>query len=567
MQQSIDSAFSNASYIYPYMAAKKWVPAQLSESNFSFPDLILTSNLSFHTALAVLLLGAGNLTSDCTLATSWYYSHNLQSSDYANLSIDYLFYEQDAAFLHLATPKLVDAFSSWMSKLSNKRSDTIDSLILYELLANATIFGGDVVLNITRPAIEFHCLSKELAEAYSWEPPEYCRAEMNQWLPPGFEGVDALVDIHDAFAALPEEHKNISVQTFSSWYQNVTVGIHVSMATVRLERSVNNGLLLLRMAVEGGGCGQSLQSLRSVTAVDDIYTRKKQCYQTVCSELQNSGNPDIAGIGKFISYIIEAILATFIIIHTCWHNWIYRNTPLQSLRDEKIHSGFIKVINAFLNTGIVLLLSMAVALLAVGSREIIFYNGVVTHMACFFAASAVIAVASVPRHGYSRDPIFWAILLFSTIMATISMNVAGQIIIFSDPLNFNSSVESLIPFDAQESLMLRILSVPYQNYSTALVNVFMGLICFSKWRNIQADTMGAYYMEAAVGYGQVLSLFMWVPVVGLFLQLAAKRMPKVVKDCTSPKPSSLAPSTVVPSLEQLPSPSSTGAGRSSSRGS
>ncbi|KXH51540.1 hypothetical protein CSAL01_05530 [Colletotrichum salicis] len=38
---------------------------------------------------------------------------------------------------------------------------------------------------------------------------------------------------------------------------NGTVGIHVSRATVRLERSVNICLLLLRMEVEGGGCGQS----------------------------------------------------------------------------------------------------------------------------------------------------------------------------------------------------------------------------------------------------------------------------------------------------------------------
>ncbi|KAK1639271.1 hypothetical protein BDP81DRAFT_199681 [Colletotrichum phormii] len=52
-----------------------------------------------------------------------------------------------------------------------------------------------------------------------------------------------------------------------TWAENeeVSVGIHVSRATVRLERSVNNGLLLLRPEVEGGDCGQSPRSPRSVS--------------------------------------------------------------------------------------------------------------------------------------------------------------------------------------------------------------------------------------------------------------------------------------------------------------
>ncbi|KXH61279.1 hypothetical protein CSAL01_06594 [Colletotrichum salicis] len=60
----------------------------------------------------------------------------------------------------------------------------------------------------------------------------------------------------------------IKVATKANWRKRrldtmESVGIHVSRATVRLERSVNNGLLLLRMAVEGGGCGQSPRFLRS----------------------------------------------------------------------------------------------------------------------------------------------------------------------------------------------------------------------------------------------------------------------------------------------------------------
>ncbi|OHE94675.1 hypothetical protein CORC01_10076 [Colletotrichum orchidophilum] len=538
MQQTING---NASYLYPYIP-EEWIIEQQSNLNFTPFDFISPLDMTFDEALTVFLLAAGNITSNCTLTASWYHSHNLQSGGHGNLSSESPSDAQDMAFMHLAAPELVDAYSSWVDRILENPSGMTGSMVIYTALANTTASGGDAVLNVTRPAIELHCLSRQLADTYTWETQDNCTAELNRWLPPGFEEIDALFNIRAAFAALPEQYQDISIQTFWGWY-----------------------------------------NLQNVLTAGEIYTRKKQCYQTVCSDLQNSGNPDIAGVGMFVSYIIEAILATFIILQTCWHNWKHREIPLENTSDIKTQPNFVGVANAFLNTGIVLLLSLAVALLAVGSRETIFYNGIVTQMACFFAASAVIAVASVPRRGCSRSPIFWIILLFSTLMSTISMNLAGQLNTeFGDPLHALSDTSP-----DYLDIMLYPLLIPHLNYS----------IGASEFLSVQ-KAMGAYYTEAALGYGQVLSLFMWAPVFGMLLQLGAKRLPKTVKDRysdlpklpiwyhtekappiyaaqsqnsiplleiptprTSPRPGSVAHSSEVPPLDQLPPLDSSDASR------
>lgn len=326
----------------------------------------------------------------------------------------------------------------------------------------------------------------------------------------------------------------------------------------------------------------------------------------------------------FVSYIVAAILATLVILQTCWHNWKHRRTPLESLSSNNTEASFVKVANTFLNTGIVLLLSLAVSLVAVASHETSLYNGIITHVACYFTASATIAVASMPRRGSDRDSTFWFILLFSTLLSTISMNLAGQY-----DLEFDSPALKLADtisdnFDSFDSLVdLQYLGfIPYLNYSTgasefpgiqssrqftastnftaasclvwsflyqqgsisyittylpfslyvqeiiyffgilvffiltritwvrdfvlrsswmrqhedqvilwarlgfsffAWLNMLLGLICITMWRRVQEEAMGSYYTEAEVGYGQVLSLFMWAPVLATILQLGTKR--------------------------------------------
>ncbi|KAF4492628.1 hypothetical protein CGGC5_v001140 [Colletotrichum fructicola Nara gc5] len=427
MQQTQQAININSSSLYPYYP-EEWMYAQVGRLNLTFADFMEPLKVPFDLALFTFLLTAGNFTENCTLATSWYYSHNLQAGGHANFSFDFGT-SQDKDFVSLVAPLLIDSYESALSKIVDSSVDPeLYSYIIYELLANSTKPVDNAVFNITRPAIETHCLSLDLAEEFAWQPQNDCNTALSQWLVPGLEWLDVMLNIQAAFTALPAEYKSISIQTFWGWY--------------------------------------NLQT-NSSTA-NDIKTRKRECYQEVCSELQTSGNPDIAGIGMFISYIIASILATLVILQTYWHNWKHRRTPLESLSSDNTEASFVKVANTFLNTGIVLLLSLAVSLVAVASHETILYNGIITHVACYFTASATIAVASMPRRGSDRDSTFWFILLFATLLSTISMNLAGQYDVeFDSPaLELADTVSD--NFDSLDSLLdLQYLGfIPYLNYST-----------------------------------------------------------------------------------------------------
>jgi hypothetical protein len=129
----------------------------------------------------------------------------------------------------------------------------------------------------------------------------------------------------------------------------------------------------------------------------------------------------------FISYIIEAVLATVIVLQTCWHNWKHRKVPLNTTTSTEVLRGrFVEATDTFLNNAIVFLLSLVVALFVVGLHETILYNGLITDLACYFAASALIAVASMPRRGSSQNTGFWIVLLFSVLVLIISTRLSGQ---------------------------------------------------------------------------------------------------------------------------------------------
>lgn len=322
----------------------------------------------------------------------------------------------------------------------------------------------------------------------------------------------------------------------------------------------------------------------------------------------------------FISYIIEACLATFFILRSGWHNWNHRKTLFSETPNITTPArDFTKIMDAFLNTGVVLLLSLAVALAAVGSHELILYNGIVTHLVCHFTASAVIAVASLPHYGSHRHAAFWVCLIFSTLLSTIAMNVASQydiqwnvsedlleamagslgdpmqLLVFKIPslqisigasefpgIKRTSKQQRRDPFTVAQCLLWGLLYydgdiegfitsyLPYSFYfheivyfggillffflmglrrtrrlrlrsdwmrrnETSLIfwircvfsvvawmNMLMGLACIALWRHFQSVAMGSYYTEAAVGYGQVLSLFLWAPVIASILYALTK---------------------------------------------
>ncbi|KAF9870680.1 hypothetical protein CkaCkLH20_11782 [Colletotrichum karsti] len=512
-------------------------------------------------AMAFCLINAGNISDNCTVAAAWYHSHNLESSSVASLGADADdFNLEDLDFMEVAASSWVEDFTSFMSNITNETVDRdVASFLIYPQLANLTNPIGDAVLNITRPAIELHCISEEMAKAVSRAPGGDCEADLVRWWPPGLhmEASDMINDMQQAFISLPEEYKNVSIQTFFGWMGH-----------------------------------------QNLLGPSEIGARKQECYQTLCSSLENSGNPDIAGIGMFISYIIEACLATFFILHSCWHNWKHRqvlfsNSPASVATSED----FTRIMDIFLNTGVVLLLSLAAALVTVGSHETVLYNGVITHLACHFSASAVIAVASLPRYGSHRHPAFWVCLLCSTLLSTIAMNIASQY-----DLHFTMPGLSEDNFWESQLAAMQLLAVPKLQFSTgalgypglqqisqpdpgasftvascliwgffyydgdiegfitsyvsfsfyfqeviyfvgilvffvltlalrartfhfwpswivknkarlvfwlrcafsfvAWMNMFMGLGCITLWRRFQSVAMGSYYSEAAVGYGQ-----------------------------------------------------------------
>lgn len=128
----------------------------------------------------------------------------------------------------------------------------------------------------------------------------------------------------------------------------------------------------------------------------------------------------------FISYITEAFLVTVIILQTCWHNWKHRNIHDNTASAEPLRGRFIEATDTFLDNAIVFLLSLVVALVVVGSHETVLYNGIITDIACYFAASALIAVASMPRRGSSRNWPFWGVLLICILLLIVATRLSGQ---------------------------------------------------------------------------------------------------------------------------------------------
>lgn len=248
---------SNASLLYPYYT-QIWFPEAVRNWS-SFPswkdtqsEMIDKKTLPYDVTLWLFLSGAGDLSDNCTLAVSWYESHKLQASSTASLGTELdEFNLQDLKFMHLAAPLWVDALAAFLSIDSDAAS-----VELYPVVANLTNPIGDAVFNITRPAIEYKCISKSMAEAYPWKADGDCATTLASWNPPGLELLDLITDMQNAFTSLPDEHKNISIQTFFGWLE-----MQGFLDDSRIEK------------------------------------RKKECYQTVCSSLETSGNPDIAGIG------------------------------------------------------------------------------------------------------------------------------------------------------------------------------------------------------------------------------------------------------------------------------
>lgn len=69
---------------------------------------------------------------------------------------------------------------------------------------------------------------------------------------------------------------------------------------------------------------------------------------------------------------------------------------------DPLRGVFVEATEVFLDNAIVFLLSLVVALLVVGIHQTIIYNGIITQLACYFATSAVVAVASMPRRGFNQ---------------------------------------------------------------------------------------------------------------------------------------------------------------------
>jgi hypothetical protein len=146
----------------------------------------------------------------------------------------------------------------------------------------------------------------------------------------------------------------------------------------------------------------------------------------------------------FISYIIEAVLATAIIIQTCWHNWKHRTVSLDNgTKDDTLDGRFIEAADTFLNNAIVFLLSLVVALLAVSSHETIVYNGMITKMAYYFSASAIIAVASMPRRGSGQNLALWIVLLVCLTLLVVSAKYRDSIRL-NPPLKTSQKMRSLL---------------------------------------------------------------------------------------------------------------------------
>lgn len=57
----------------------------------------------------------------------------------------------------------------------------------------------------------------------------------------------------------------------------------------------------------------------------------------------------------------------------------------------------------------------------------------------------------------------------------------------------------------------------------AWVNMQLGLVCMGLWKPFEKKANVSYYIEPVVGYGQVLSPFLWTPVFTMFVQISAKQ--------------------------------------------
>ncbi|ORY71819.1 uncharacterized protein BCR38DRAFT_493513 [Pseudomassariella vexata] len=517
---------NNANVFYPYYVDQ--FRYGILPVEYTFPENLTISSFPYGYALLKFLLSAGNLTQDCNLASSWYAHSQLGSNE--NASFGYGNETINIDFLRLAAPELVTKVTD--SEIAS----------LYNLMANSTTLENNVangVLNITRPVIEYYCLSHQLAADVQLVPTNQdCDIQLQYWAYPGHESIDETMNVMAAYASLPAQYHNISIQTFWGWYK-----------------------------------------AQNVSTTAEIYTQKKDCYQSVCATLNSSGNPDIAGIGicqMFISYILEALLASFIIVQTCWHNWRYRKLGSNTTASaDTLREDFAQATDTFLDNGIVFLLSLTVALLAVGSHETIVYNGLITQLACYFSASAILAVAAIPRRGFDQRPTLWVTLIICLLLLTFVSGKVGQydtdLGAFSDErtdkLIFGIGtlgvelkyVQIINSIGATEFFNEFGVSIPPQPFTvsscliwgmfytqpvlfgdeylfaTVFVEIFgycLGILLFILltkiiwWRYYQQRAMGSYYTEETVGYGQVLSLFLWTSVFIAFVQIITKKIPK-----------------------------------------
>ncbi|KAI0167299.1 hypothetical protein BJ166DRAFT_519570 [Pestalotiopsis sp. NC0098] len=566
---SVDSINVNASEFYPYFVDTFYEGLiQPEVSYLPLPENPTISTIPWSFALLKFLNAAGSLTDNCDLAVSWYKQCDLGSPEEASFGSGNN--SLNINFLRMAAPGL----------FINMTDSQIP--IWYDLMANDTQPILEAVLSITIVPIEYYCLPKYILGDIDISTDDGdCATSLQTWAYPGLEAYDVYKSLVDTFEGLPDQYQNISIQAFMGWYGS--------------------------------------QNASSEAQGTHIYVEKQKCFRATCASLNSSGNPDVAGVGMFISYILEAFIATIVVCQTGYHNWKSRNSIRSNATANVPQGGFVRVRDTFLENGAVFLLSLSVALIAVGAHETIIYNGLITELACYFTASAVLAVASVPHFGAKDNPTHWVVILACLLLLTFASTISGQYDVQAiRDTGFNEDADSYTwgaafasiqanesylqpypilassffaeanngvltspkPFTVSSCLLWSIFYSPPRpylfNYLSgsfyiqevvylggillfflltkvsllhavlfhpdwikkherlgvfwlrsifcffAWTNMILGLICLAGCRSFEDEVMGTYDTEAAVGYGQVLSLFLWMPVFITAFQVVAK---------------------------------------------
>ncbi|KAM7209415.1 hypothetical protein V8F06_014877 [Rhypophila decipiens] len=293
------------------------------------------------------------------------------------------------------------------------------------------------------------------------------------------------------------------------------------------------------------------QMTRNISSLDDLTNRTKEaCFGDFCQHLKGEGNPDLAGIGVFAAYVMQAIFTMgFLITYLSRSliDWRRRGKCRPSLPAWK---RLDKCLGIFWNSSFyfslcILIASLSITYLSNNSEHAVYFSffgsiisvGVLgtlwpwyqsrcthPHLALTGFSVLFILIAAISASSFSQKPswetpfelwCFYEILQRSTaryLLLTPILTVSSMVVWWGSTFWYERLVRK-----RQQPFIAR-----WARGAMSLTSFILLWVCLGYFIQLRTETsnlIGNSYAENEWGFGQILAVIAWIPTCAEFAKV------------------------------------------------